>query len=734
MDIGSLHYDLDADTSKLNKSLNSADKSVQTFGDRMSKHWDSSVAASKKLMLGVVALGAATVAFGISSIKAYNESQMALTQLSSVLKSTGGAAGVTKASAIALSKEIQRTTSLSDEAALAVENMGLTFTAIGKNIFPTATKAAIDMATAMNHGLKPSAEQSADAMKLLGKALQDPDAGLGALHRVGVNTEELKKKFVGLTSITEKQKLILKEIGTEFGGSAAAQAKTFSGRIDQMKNAFNDLQEQVGAILVKALGPLADWFSKWIAKVNEAGGLMVYLQGIWERNKNAIIAVAGAIAGALVPALVAMAQAFGLMIKNLSPFMLVGAAIALIILHWNDITKVFAATVDWLRGKWEAIKPIGIFINDHIIQPMVGLVKDVGNAIKTVASEAITKIKDAFDALKKTASDVLNTIVGWIKDNQKAIENWAIVISVILLPKIIAIGVQFAITSAQAIAHAAITSAAWIASAATSLYAWVTVTLPGIITGFSEMALSALAKAVLVTGSLVGSAVATAGAWLTTFAEFGIGVAIMVVQATAAGIRMGIGFALALGPIGLIAIAAVAVAALIILNWTKVKNFFVAVWQSIWSGAKTAFDNVVSFFSGLIKGIQSFGGGIISAITKPFKTAFDWIQSQVDRLIGVLERLKNAAGSVVNAPGNALKGIGNLLGKIPGFATGGIVPGSIGKPMLAVVHGGEQVIPNGGQAGITFNVGTINDRSDADYILRRIDRNQQLEGRGVSPV
>lgn len=35
----------------------------------------------------------------------------------------------------------------------------------------------------------------------------------------------------------------------------------------------------------------------------------------------------------------------------------------------------------------------------------------------------------------------------------------------------------------------------------------------------------------------------------------------------------------------------------------------------------------------------------------------------------------------------------------PGFATGGIVPGSVGVPMLAVVHGGERVIPNGGGAG-----------------------------------
>lgn len=37
-------------------------------------------------------------------------------------------------------------------------------------------------------------------------------------------------------------------------------------------------------------------------------------------------------------------------------------------------------------------------------------------------------------------------------------------------------------------------------------------------------------------------------------------------------------------------------------------------------------------------------------------------------------------------------------GKIPGFATGGVVPGPKGSPLLAVVHGGETVIPNGGSS------------------------------------
>ena len=44
---------------------------------------------------------------------------------------------------------------IDDEAIQNAQNMLLTFTNIGKNIFPQATQAVLDMATAMNGGATP---------------------------------------------------------------------------------------------------------------------------------------------------------------------------------------------------------------------------------------------------------------------------------------------------------------------------------------------------------------------------------------------------------------------------------------------------------------------------------------------------------------------------------------------------------------------------------------------------
>ena len=77
------------------------------------------------------------------------------------------------------------------------------------------------MSVALGTSLKSAAIQ-------VGKALQDPENGITALRRVGVNfTKEQKERIQGWVEEGKQlkaQKFILKELRTEFAGSAEAQA------------------------------------------------------------------------------------------------------------------------------------------------------------------------------------------------------------------------------------------------------------------------------------------------------------------------------------------------------------------------------------------------------------------------------------------------------------------------------------------------------------------------------
>lgn len=235
-------------------------KAVITAEDRASKTLKGVADNTKKSSLVMsAAIAGVSLALGKflkDSLTAFKESQDAITQTNAVLKSTGGIAGVTADQVDQLSKSLQKTTRFSDEAVREAENLLLTFTKVGKDIFPQATETILDMSTALGQDTKSSAIQ-------LGKALQDPILGVTALRRVGVNfsaaQRDVIENLVKTGREAEAQALILKELQTEFGGSAKAAGETFGGQVDKLKNQLNDLQEQIGGLLVKYLQPMVEW-------------------------------------------------------------------------------------------------------------------------------------------------------------------------------------------------------------------------------------------------------------------------------------------------------------------------------------------------------------------------------------------------------------------------------------------------------------------------------------------
>lgn len=241
-------------------------KAVITADDKASKVLagvgDSFTKLLKASAVGVAAIGGAAIAFGVSAVKSFEESENAAAQLNAVLKSTGGAAGVTADQANDLASSLQKVTRFSDETIIGGENLLLTFTKIGKDIFPQATETMLNMSQALGQDVKASAIQ-------LGKALQDPILGVTALRRVGVNfsqaQQDVIKKLVDTGKTAEAQKLILQELQTEFGNSARAAGETFAGKLDILKNSFDDIKESIGKTLVDAITPFATQLSNFIA-------------------------------------------------------------------------------------------------------------------------------------------------------------------------------------------------------------------------------------------------------------------------------------------------------------------------------------------------------------------------------------------------------------------------------------------------------------------------------------
>jgi hypothetical protein len=215
-------------------------------------------AAGTIAKVGAVA-GAVAVGGGIALLtKAFTAGSASLEELNqvqgrtaAVIKSTGGAAGQSTGDIRKLAEEMENLSTNDDKAVQGAENMLLTFTGIGPKAFRPATQAVIDLNAAMgggDEGLQHTAIQ-------VGKALNDPIKGVGALSRVGVSfTAQQKaqiKTLVDHNKTLDAQKIILAELNKEFGG----QGKVFGTGPAAEARRLADAEEDLSRSFAEKLAP-----------------------------------------------------------------------------------------------------------------------------------------------------------------------------------------------------------------------------------------------------------------------------------------------------------------------------------------------------------------------------------------------------------------------------------------------------------------------------------------------
>jgi hypothetical protein len=255
---------LETASDKAGYGLQSIDAGAKKFAAAFTK-----VAAVGGLVVGVI---------GKSLVNAALESQKAMKQTEAIILATGGAANVTSQYVAKLSDKLSKQTGVDDELIQTSANLLLTFkqvqnvTGKGNQIFDRAVTAALDLGNVFG---------STDAAaKQLGKALSDPEKGITALKKAGINFTEAQKDqikaFIDTGKVLDAQKLILKEVESQVGGTAAATATDF----DRMKVAVENVGESLGALLLPALESISRFVINNVTPVFETFAVIVGKQGV----------------------------------------------------------------------------------------------------------------------------------------------------------------------------------------------------------------------------------------------------------------------------------------------------------------------------------------------------------------------------------------------------------------------------------------------------------------------
>lgn len=243
-------------------------------------------------------LGAAMAAVGVvdflgDAIDEYQEARKVGAQTNAVIKSTGGVANVSAKQVGDLADSLSKKTAVDDEVIASGANMLLTFTRVrnevgdGNDILNQATKSALDMSKALGTDMT-------SAAMTVGKALNDPIAGLAALRRAGVQfTDEQEKSIKTMVEqgdVMGAQKAILAELTTQFGGSAEAQATG----LDRLSVMWGNAKEKVGEFAAKVIDAGINAVPKLLGPLQDLGQKM---KPIWDEMVGGVRAFGAAFEG-----------------------------------------------------------------------------------------------------------------------------------------------------------------------------------------------------------------------------------------------------------------------------------------------------------------------------------------------------------------------------------------------------------------------------------------------------
>ncbi|WP_327017228.1 hypothetical protein [Cryobacterium sp. MP_3.1] len=222
--------------------------------------------------LGLAAAGAGITVWAKQQVDSLARIESIGAQTDSALKATGAGAWTTRAKIDELAGSLENKTATEAESITMGANMLLTFKNVknaageGNDVFDQSIGIMTDVSRAMGTDVAGGAIQ-------LGKALNDPVAGISALSRVGVTfTEDQKAMIASLVDsgdVMGAQKVILAELNSEFGGAGAAYAETYAGKVDLVGHAWGTLGETVLTAAMPLLLDLAGVLNTVFTYLNE---------------------------------------------------------------------------------------------------------------------------------------------------------------------------------------------------------------------------------------------------------------------------------------------------------------------------------------------------------------------------------------------------------------------------------------------------------------------------------
>ncbi|WP_354380781.1 phage tail tape measure protein [Streptomyces sp. PvR034] len=277
----------------------------------------------------------------------------------------------------------------------------------------------------------------------------------------------------------------------------------------------------------------------------------------------------------------------------------------------------------------------------------------IDKVVTVLGNHVVPALEKAADFIGEGGlGGALRASVGWISEHSTALSIAAGVITLLMLPTLIALGIT-----------------AWTTTTAV-VTGWATQTAAGVVAAARFVALNAMMLAGWVAQGVSAGAAAlgVVGAWV-----------LMGTQSLIQGARMAAAWLLAMGPVALVIAAVVGIVALVVANWDTITSATSAAWDWVWGKLKWVGQMILDFFLNwtivglIIKHWDAIKSGTVSA----WNATVEWVRGIPGRIVDfflnwtlpglIIKHWDSIKSGTVRKAGEMLDWVRGLPGMIAGY-------------------------------------------------------------------
>jgi hypothetical protein len=346
-----------ADVDDLKKKLGEADKAVETNASKIAEFGKKAAAAFAVAAAAAAAYG---VKLAVDGVKSAIEDEQAQLRLAAALKSATGATNAQIKATEDYITQTQLATGITDnELRASFQRLSVST----KDV--TQSQKLLTLAIDVSKG---TGKELGTVVEALSKAYEGQDTRLA---RLGIGLSQADLKAMDFTETT-------KALTNLYGGAAAANAETFQGRIDRLKQAFAEAQEEIGYRLLPFVEKFVNLIvNQVVPRLQEFAAYFDPIKQAIKDNQEAFDAFGRFITDVIIPVLV---TGLGAALKTIG--VIAGGIVDII----GKVISAIQTAVD------NAISGINRLISAYNAIPVLPNISQVGasSGVSTAASSGAT--------------------------------------------------------------------------------------------------------------------------------------------------------------------------------------------------------------------------------------------------------------------------------------------------------------------------------------------------------